>query len=304
MATIQENKTGTKHKDCLPAPGSGNGTADTCVEKWKDKKDVAKRDLDEIIAEAEQAKKALEYAVAWESKLKWYFGNIEKTAELSDNLRRELSVMIAQVERVCKNAECTVEALKCLYCQVQNVYTESATSLVAILELLQKCIKCITDPALVRDKGITKAISDLEIKVKELDALYLDSIKKVIEALKCALVLFHSICEDHVRDEDYETDSLHSELEGLYDRLAGNKVVSDALECVATSQKLEPIPSFPLKQDQYYTSVVDQFANAQAATGTARDEYDRLKKEKEGLQACYNSLVDAIQTADKTKSGK
>ncbi|MBL7828073.1 MAG: hypothetical protein JNJ57_15690 [Saprospiraceae bacterium] len=309
------------HTNC-PPPSSGPGnTSDNCVEKWRQEKDAAKRDLDQKIAEVDQAKKELENAIAWEGKLKTWYDNVVKTAELSDKLRRELSVMISQVEKLCENSACTVEALKCLYFMVETIYNESVSSILNILELLQKCIRCISNPQLIRDKGITKAINDLEIKIKELDALHLDALKKVIEALKCALILQYSLCEDPDVAQDFSGDALLCDLYDLEQSLGGpmpdasgnlpkprnckaSDLDSGPWACCVNEEELVDRPTFPLEEDDYYRDIEGQYDQAKTDKNDAKDKYDNLKKQKEAKQACYESLSGAIETADKTNNGK
>ena len=306
----------------------GQGGSD-CIGKWKDEKDKAKRVLDEAIATVQAESDALKYALEWEGKLKSYSNSIYKSAEVADKLARQIKGFKAQVGLVCINAECTTQALEQLFCQVKEIFEPCARELTTVMDRLIECLRCITDPALVRDEGILKVLQEFDLKLRELAAMQLDCLKLIIEALKCANVLFYAICPatgDKTAEEEYFCDSLSDELKALCEMLGVHiKDDEDNADCDGVSEiealgcsmlsddcksgsaallQLVPVPKFPLTEDPYYTNTECQYQKAQEDKNAKKENLDKAKKEKESAQACYDSLVKAIETAEKTKVGK
>lgn len=310
------------HPDCVPDTPPGGNAGDDCITSWKDKKDAANKTLKEAIAEVQMRSEALKYATEWEARLKTCYDNIYKTAEVADKVAREIDGFKAQVGRVCTNAECTVTALELLYCQTREIFEPCIRELVDMMDHVKDCLKCITDPALVRDKGILKVLTEYDQKLREIEALQFDTLKKIVAALKCANILYYSICSGG-KDQDYSCDALMDELGQLhcnFDNTANNPddpVVSVPLDCKrvvevcdppSTSSvlisSLVPVPVFPLKTDPYFSNTETQYTNAQTEKEAAKGCLDKAKKEKEAAQACYDSLVAAIVMSENAKAGK
>ena len=307
-------------------PGQGGSG---CIGKWKDEKDKAKRVLDEAIATVQAESDALKYALEWEGKLKSYFDSIYKSAEAADKLARQIKGFKAQVGLVCINAECTTQALEQLFCQVKEIFEPCVRELTTVMDRVIECLRCITDPALVRDEGILKVLQEFYLKLRELAAMQVDCLKLIIEALKCANILYYAICPatgDKATEEEYRCDSLRDELNAMCEMLGvsikddvddahcDDDPITKALSCAllsvdckddaSPSLELVPVPKFPLTEDLYYTNTECQYQKAQEDKNAKKENLDKAKKEKEGAQACYDSLVRAIETAEKTKIGK
>ncbi len=341
-----------------------------CISKWKIDKADQKIKLDSAIADAEVAKNNLKLAEEWEQRVKSYCDGIEKTAELADKVCREVNTVIKQLEKICKNAGQTVTTIKILFCEVEKVFknikSEDVETLTTMMENIMKCLKCITDPGLVRDKGIVLAITEFDTKLKELAALRLEALKKILDVLKCANLLYYSLCEPKCADrkgnddcdapddqcQDYPCDSLFSELKLLHycfgncenpkdcaekpcgDNNANVRKPSEHTEsssktndcikdldtwcctladcCIdekVTSPKLAipclaPRPKFPLWEDDFYTQTKIQYECAKQDKEKIKCILDKAKSEKDGLQSCYDSLVEAIKAAEAAKNVK
>lgn len=338
-----------------------------CISKWKNEKSEQKRKLDSAIADAEVAKNNLKLAEEWEQRIKSYCDGIEKTAELADKVCREVNTVITQLEKICKNAGQSVTAIKILFCEVEKVFRNSESmdveTLTIMMEEIMKCLKCITDPGLVRDKGILLVLTEFDAKLKELVALQLDALKKIIEVLKCANLLYYSLCELGCKDnddcdapddkcQDYPCDSLLSELRNLHYCFGNceNKEDCDEKPCEGqkpgSTQKdkgskdplktndcpkdldpwcctlpdcciaekpitpqlsikcLDPRPKFPLWEDDYYTQTKTQYECAKQDKEIKKCNLDKMKTNKDGLQSCYDSLVEAIKAAEAAKNVK
>ncbi len=314
------------HTDCVPNTPPGGNAGDDCVTKWKDEKDIAGENLKRAIANVQKYSEALKYALEWEAKLKLYFDNIYKTSELSDKVARETKGFKTHVTKVCINAECLVKAIEMLFCEVRAIYEPCVRELVDIMNKVYDCLKCNTDPALDRGTGILKTLAEYGMKLREIEALQFDTLKKVVEALKCANILFYSICKGE-KQEEYGCDALINELEVLIENF-GNCIPCDSTtvptpapalcckmppeNCAPDSSaatpyiniNLAPIPLFPLCKDPYYLSTEIQYSKAQADKTTAKNCLDEAKEAKESAQACYASLVDAIKKSEDAKNGK
>ena len=216
----REGKHDFSNCECQEPPGGSNG--DDCIGKWKSGKATAEKNLKKAIAEVESKSEALKYAEEWEAKLKLYFDNIYTTAELADKVARELEAFKCQTQNVCKNAECTITALEILFCEVREIFEPCLRYLIELMDEVNACLKCITDPGLVRDEGILKVLAEYDMKLRELEGLQLDTLKKIIEALKCANILFYTICSIDEEEnsskagkEVFICDSLQDELKLL-----------------------------------------------------------------------------------------
>lgn len=360
------------HKECdLEKTDPCGDKGMDCISKWKIDKVNQKRNLDSAIADAEVAKNDLKLAEEWEQRIKSYCDGIEKTAELADKVCRELKTVIVQLEKICKNASQSVTAIKILFCEVEKVFRnnegenkgQDVETLTSMMEDIMKCLKCITDPGLVRDKGIILALNEFDAKLKELAALQLDALKKILEVLKCANLLYYSLCDPECKDtvdcddqgkqcQDYPCDSLISELKKLHycfgncenredceekpcgDRKSSSSQTGENSEgssktndcqkdldpwcctlaecCVEekpTTLKLaipclSPRPKFPLWEDDYYTQTKTQYECAKQDKEKKKCILDGKKSNKDGLQSCYDSLVEAIKVAEAAKNVK
>jgi hypothetical protein len=352
MARSIIKERGTVHIDCELQGNDNCPPGEGCIEKWKNEKADIKKELDVSIAELENAKKSLAHIEAWERRLKLYFDGIKKTAELADKVCRETKTTITQFKKICKNSNKSGIAIRILFCEVENVFrnenNEDVETLTTMMEGIMKCLRCITDPGLIRDRGIVKALEEFDAKLKELSALQLDTMKKTIEALKCANLLYHALCELDCKDEgngcdcqDYSCDSLLSEIQELQACFgtckddedceqpgSSSDTVSDSSgdnqdhwskccskdgqpwECkLACEPQLDtptllPLPIFPLKSSDYYNHTEAQWVCAEDEKEKAKCNLDKAKAEKDSLQACYDSLVEAIKAAEQAKAAK
>jgi hypothetical protein len=354
------------HKDCnLESTDPCVDKGVDCISKWKNDKTEQKRQLDSAIVKAEVAKNNLKLAEEWEQRIKSYCDGIEKTAELADKVCREVKTVIKQLEKICKNAGQSVTAIKILFCEVEKIFRNNegknngkdVETLTSMMEDIMKCLKCITDPGLVRDKGIVLVLIEFDAKLKELAGLRLDALKKIIEVLKCANLLYYSLCELDGTDkddkgQDYPCDSLISELRNLHFCFGNCETKEDCDEKPCEGQKpsssrtyqgsegpletndcpkdldpwcctlaeccideksitpqlsincLVPRPKFPLWEDDYYTQTKTQYDCAKQDKEKKKCKLDKEKTNKDGLQACYDSLVEAIKAAEAAKNAK
>lgn len=359
MARSKIRERDTVHIDCEWQDNANCPPGEDCIEKWINEKAARKKDLDVAIARLENAKKNLAYIEAWERRLKLYFDGIEKTADLADKVCREAKTTIRQFEKICQNADKSVTAIQILYCEVEKVFRNEnnvdVETLTSMMEGIMKCLRCITDPGLIRDRGIVKALEAFDAKLKELAALQLDAMKKILEALKCANLLYHALCDIPCRDEndspipvtdcqDYGCDSLMSELRELQacfgtcnepEDCNGGAGTDDSgpganagntqeeypwADCCPKDDKvwecqlgcdqqphtaaLAPRPIFPLTSSDYYTQTEAQWTCAKVEKEKKKCELDKAKEEKDRLQACYDSLVEAIKAAEQAKGVK
>jgi len=194
-----------------------------------------------------------------------------------------------------------------------------------IMDQVNNCLKCITDPGLVRDKGILKTLSEYDQKLREIEVLQFEMLKKILVALKCANILYYSIGNEHGKEnstQEYLCDSLMDELGQLLNNFGNCRPCDDSasnslllpLSCKKQGESssddknekydLLPVPVFPLCRDKYYTDTQKQHENAKKEKEAAKEYLDIARENKEAAQACFESLDTAIQKSKNAKSGK
>lgn len=298
-------------KDCTGEGDSGSGGDNDCLSKWKDKKEEANSKLEIANAAVSKATKKVENIMHWEAKLKVYWESIEKTDEIANKVAREIYILKCYVESFCTNAECMVEALEILYCETRTIYDPCVNEMVILIDRINKCLVCITDPAFDRSQGITKAIDAYAAKLKELADLQKDALTKIVKALECANIIFYTICDTTDKKQDFKCDSLEKEIEALLINFGNCQECSDddegiscdPLICTSMCKNLEPIPVMPLCKDPYFKETQSEYEQAKKDREEAKNELDKAKEEQQAAFMYFSGVSKAIEASNKAKAG-
>lgn len=298
-------------EDCLGGSSSDTPGGEGCLSKWQTKKDEAKSSLDIANAKVSNATKKVANAMHWEAKIKIYWENIEKTNELADKVARELKMLKTYVSTFCENAGCMVEALEILYCEVRSIYDPCVNEMVTLIDKINKCLGCITDPAFDRSQGITKAIDAYAAKLQELADLQKEALTKIVKALECANIIYYTICDPEVDKHDFKCDSLQNEIDELLTNFGDCKDCEgsedgnscEPLECTSVNKKLEPIPVMPLCKDPYFDKTKGEYESAKTDRETAKNELDTEKEIQQAALMCFNGVTNAIIASKNAKAG-
>lgn len=265
----------------------------TCVELWDDSRIETAADLARAVAESAAAKLNWQNAALWESTLKNYWESLKTTADLTKKVRDELHGFDEQTRRICKNIDLTVKAIELLYLEIDELFSCLA-EIKNTSDRLRAEINCIKDSGVNKSVGVVKALADFEVKLAAAFDLYNDALTKLLAALRLAHELEEGVCNNH--------SGLQQEIEDL--SLAFTKSDSEPIPGGVCCDAFAPKPTIPLKHDIYYTTLRNQHDDAEADKNEKKKRFEAARQKRDGLQACLNSLTDALDTAKKTKEGK
>lgn len=296
-------------------PQGGNGNSDNDrLKNWEeDLKDVCNK-LKIACAKKDQAEVAYNTAKIWEGKLKSYHDAIDSTIKITDDIENVLDQFKCQIELICKNTECLIEASEILYCMVIKSF-ECIDELKNILTTVMKDIECLNLPDLNPKTSIVlQCLNNICIRVDEARSNQHDLIKQVIQVLKCAQELNEMICGEncglnHIVKQICTTflpESTGGEGTGDCDDEdipdAGNEICG----CTITSCKeitLEK-PKFPLMNSTYYEEIGEEYEASKIEKKCLKDAFNEKRSVCDELTACKKNLEDAIAASKAAKECK
>ncbi len=288
-----------------------------CLSTWKEELRKTSNALKIEQAKSDKAQITYANASVWESKLKSYWTNIQKSNEIGIKISDELKSFKKHTDIVCQKTDCSVQALELIFCLIKEFF-ECTDDLKEKVSDLQKQIECRNEPGLnPQSSKVLQCLKNFSDKLDLAIAGQQELIKMVINVVKCAIQIHESICstpcglrellvklidifegcgdqeevqvsskkghkhEDHHKDEDPECGPDNS--------------------CNA---KLEPVPVMPISDDPYYTGTEDQYNKAKSEKETYKKEADEAKEKTETLASFKKSLEDAIAAAVEAKACK
>ncbi|WP_298754763.1 hypothetical protein [uncultured Psychroserpens sp.] len=297
------------NKTCCEDDQSNGGNGDkNCLTQWEEQLTDASNDYSEKSAESEKAKEKYDNSYNWRDKLTKWLDLIEKSNEKADNIVIELEFFYGQVIEVCKNAECTSKALEKLLCQVKSIfdllytYENGEDQLKALIAKLIKEINCVKD---VKDQDKETAINCVKVyeeKIKMVCELQDDLLCKLIDALKCANLLFAYICDE--QGLRFKLKKILDEFNGSIKEEASCSSDDDDSEsypCDAQAKK--PQPTMPIDKSDYFKNTKSSLDIAIVKTDKFKEDWTKKKKKSDDALSRKNSLAEAIKAA-KAAEGK
>lgn len=280
---------------CRDNGGNDTPPSDCCYDSWK----TALIPISAQLAKANALViyKQNEYDLAWEwkEKLGVWCKDWELTDEKADALCRQLSRFIIHLENVCCITEKTNDAIKILFCMIEDLYKRVDKLKISYDELMQ-CINCLKRPELAPGVGIMKTIEDYGKKLDIVIAMREVLITKTITVIELAYGLRSNICSHY---------GLKGILEYWKEKLnccEENKEKSERPCHDSTIEicHLEPHISFPIDKDGYYLHLEKAFDDAKKRVEKLKNELDNEKNKRDKLQAGQTGLEKAIKEMDAT----
>jgi hypothetical protein len=284
---------------CDPDNGNENPGADCCYDAWVKELVTVTADYKEKNALVTQKQTEYNLAVDWKTKLKAWCDDWETTDEKADALCRQLELFIKHLTKVCKITEKTIDAIEILFCMTEDLY-KRVDKLKLKFDQLMVCINCLMRPELAPGVGIMKCIEEYG---KKLDAVIAGRdllLGNIIKALELAMALHINICDEYGLKAEliYWKQKLNCDGSASSDNSNSYGDRKQTLTQTGSGDRicvLEPQISFPLDADGYYIDLTTQCANTKAEVEKLKTELDKAKHERDGLQACKQSLEKAIE---------
>ena len=287
------------------------------LEGWKNELAGAINDLKK--AEADTLKKQTAYANAmqWEAKLKAWEDSLLQTADLTESLESELMIFKTQISSVSFNTYNIVKAIDILYCEVKKVFYDGPPSdppkpdvetLSQIIRGWQEAVYCLGNPPnLNKNGGFLKKVTELEAKIKVVEDMREDTLKKLIGLVQSVNLMETAICDN--------ANGLQGIVNTLQAEFAAGGNTSDEsgdplsmpTNCGCHSSghscdsELTPTIKFPLVDDSFVTEIIAKHATSMTEKKTATTEYDTSRKKRDLLLARRNGLEKAIAAATAAK---
>ncbi len=301
---------------CCNRADDPNQAPKDCLDSWKLQKASVDNEYAKVAAKAAQAEERYKNALAWELKLKAWLDNIKTADENGNKVLTELQIFLAQFEVICPNAKCTVEALEILLCQTKAVFDCLYLLKTSLLDKLKDSVECLDKLGGQQKKDIQDCIAEFEGKLKAACELQDSILKKLVEAYKCANLLYIQIC-GIIKDEGYYddlADGLKQQIEGLLAYFNGTASAPEASadpDCPpgesqfpCDENEAKPLPKFPLNTNTYYTGLEQDYSTATTKSGELKTAWETCRKERDLLLAQKTSLAEAIAAAEAAESGK
>lgn len=304
--------------DCCSDPGNGDNGPKDCLEKWREEHKEVCNEYDIIAAETSKHKDDYDNSLNWETKLKNWCELIEEADEKAKDVVLHLDFLLEQLVSVCQKCDCTVEVLEQLNCLVKIIfdclytYEENNKGLKDKILILKEAIECLKKLEEKDKEEILVCIEAFEAQIKAICDTQESVLTKLLETLKCATLL----CK-YIGGEG----GLKDKLEGIQDDFNGTVPTpgededcdpeeeenGDKYPCDDKAAK--PIPEFPIITDEenkqgnpYYEKVKADFAIAEEATKTRKEQWVESKKQSDKKLAKKNSLAEAIEAAEAAKN--
>lgn len=286
-----------------------------CLEDWKADLDVATNALKIAEADALRAQTTFDNASQWEAKLRDWQSSLAQTAALTETLETELFIFKTQIGLVSKSTDSIVDAINILYCEVKKVFdgANSVESLSNVVRGMQETVYCLGNPTnLNKNGGFLKKLTELEGKIKTVEDIREDVLKKLIALVQSVNLMETAICD--------ESDGLQGIVTTMYCEFSGGDTSDEASEDLATlrmprncgclgsdeaehscDSELSPTISFPLKDDDFVVKITAKHATSVAEKDTASETYNKSRQKRDRLLAKKNGLEKAIAAATAAK---
>ncbi len=292
---------------CNDDSGNGGNGEKNCLTKWEEDYANACNVYNKKSAESEKLKEQYDNSYNWQNKLDKWFDLIDKSNEKADNIVIELGFFYGQVKEVCKNAKCTSSALEKLLCQVKSIfdclysYNNADKGLKELIGDLIKAINCLKDVKDVDKETAVSCIKVLEEKIKVVCDLQEAILCKLIDALKCANLLYAYICEEE--GLSFKLKTILEEFKGIVVEQPSCSDEDDTEDYPCDAKDKKPQPTLPIVNSDYYGDIIKDLAKANTKTLELKKAWAKKKKESDDALSRKNSLAEAIKAA-KAAEGK
>jgi DNA repair exonuclease SbcCD ATPase subunit len=280
MATLAAKKTASRE-----------GSGQAYIDKLEKQKKIADGIYLKALADLDKAQKDYGKALAWETLLKTYWENIQKTDRLAEDLCTTLSQSVTQASSVQDMADCAVEAFKNMVSDAQKV-AKCAEALKAYADTLKNCLSGMsqTDPLY---KGLKELYDAIVLAFECIKA----SLLEMLAVLKDAQTILSQIKPDNGIEETLREilAAFKSTNEKSYYKYDGSW----------SPCPIPENPAFPLKDHittgDYYSTLT---ADLNTVTDCLYDSNNGLRKIMEDAlkaaneaKACLDSLNAALAAA-------
>ena len=310
---------------CYEGTGTDDPESNDCLEKWKEKLEDVSNEYSEKAAITSQHKEEYVNSLSWETKLKNWNEIIKKTDEKANDVVTQLEFFWEQAKIVCENAECTTEVLEKLLCLVKSIfdcfytYDQSNEGLKEKIINFKKAVECLKTVSDEDKAEVIKCIETYEQKIILVCEMQSAILTKLMETLKCANLLYASICsegglKDKIEsiledfkgapsddDGDCESDDGDDEMPSR-DEHRHHSDHHHKYPC--NDKKAKRKPKFPIKNSRYYKTIKKEFERAEEKTKTLELTWKNSKKVSDKVLSHKTSLTEAIKAAEAAESAK
>ncbi|MBK9983950.1 MAG: hypothetical protein IPP15_16550 [Saprospiraceae bacterium] len=302
-----------KIKECCkkPNPDIPPGS-DCCYDTWTEELKLVNKAYQEIEEEARQKSDEFTYVSGRRDQFKKWYDELTKANDLEKAICDQLEILICQVEKVGKNTQFTIDAIKILFCMIRDYFFQ-LDKLKDKYDALMNCIHCLKSEILVPGAGLMKLIEDYGVKLAGAQAFRDDLLKMVMEALALAEKIDLSIAEDNnPSSPDYGLLAIVNEWKSTLNcsedcgspsgeqdkkQMQSSKgIQSSSEDCDADGNcNLKPELYLPICNDNYYAKTWKKYDDDKKKAEVLGKEVVDLNKKKESLLACKQSLEAAIK---------
>jgi hypothetical protein len=302
-----------KIKDCCakPDPEIPKGS-DCCYDTWTEELKEVNKAYKKAEEEAKQKSAEFSYVSERRDQFKKWYDELTKANELEQAICDQLEILYGQAEKVGKNTQFTVDAIKILFCMVRDYYLQ-LDLIKEKYDALISCTQCLNNPALASGTGLMKLFEDFGKKLEAAQASRDDLLRTVMAALALAEKIDLNIAEDdNEACPDYGLLSVVSTWKNTLNcaencggsssgevakkkPMAKQGLQSSSDECATDDCELKPMFYLPICKDTYYSSIKIKYDEDKAEAESLSKELLDLNKKKESLLACKQSLEAAIK---------
>jgi hypothetical protein len=291
------------------------------LDKWKIELDKIVNTLKKLEANTLKAEITYTNATQWEAKLRGWLDNLLQTAALTQQLEAELTLFYAQLSAVSTSTQYVVQAIDILFREVKKVFIDPALkdtskcypcdveTIGQMIRGIQNDVNCLGNlPNLNKGGGFLKKLTELEAKLKAVEDVREDILKKMIALVQSANLMSSSInnvdglkgivhtmqCEyssgSNTKDEASNlTKPLHMP------RNCGCHATDDVTH--SCTSELSPIICFPLSSDPFVDEIAVNLGLSTTEKDKAAENFNACRKERDRVLARKNGLEKAIAAA-------
>lgn len=301
---------------CDNGTGDGNQPTD-CLDKWKQELvDVCNR-YNEMAAKTNSYHDTYTNSLTWETKLKRWHDLVETTDGKAGDVVNTLQFFVDQIDILCENSKCTVEALEKIMCLVKRIfdafytYEEDKLGLKDKITSFKKEVECAN--ASDEDKAeVLKCIEAYEAKIMLVCQLQNAILQKLLDTLKCAVQLDSYFCDEDSGLKkkimaiivDFEHGLPEEKKCGTGDHQGGGNE-TNVTEFPCDPKKVKPRPKFRIGDGNiYYGGLEEAYETAVEKTTSLKEKWMKYKKKSDKKLSHKTSLTEAIRAAEAAENGK
>ncbi len=319
--------------DCCKSQDPGDSSCvDCCYDSWQGELNTVTQKYNSILEKATQIQNKLVFITDRKNKYKAWLEEINNAQDLAVSICNQLELIALQCDKIWYNSCQAVHAVENLFCMIRDFFMQ-LDLIKTQYDNVQNCITNNTDPSLVKGQGILKFLDDYKAKLDIVLKLRDEIIKNIVTAVKICKLLSNEIstrdCNDNfdpcAKDQkpcagediyygfktiicewynafkcdvpcsDDGKGSTDSNTTAQSTPINMNAIQDD---CGDDNCELLPTFDFPICNNTYKACVQKWLAADETEYTSLILQLQEANKQKEGLAACKNSLVKAIQAVD------